>query len=86
MQLLDIPKWKWYSISMDFVWITEYSKGFNLIWVIVDRLTKLEHFILIKTSFPLQKLDEIYIGVIVKLHGIPSSIMSDRDPRFTSIF
>lgn len=52
----------------------------------MDRLTKSTHFILIKISFPLQKLAKLYIEKIVSLHGIPSSIMSDRDSRFTSRF
>lgn len=52
----------------------------------MDRLTKSAYFILIKINFLLQKLDEIYIDVIVKLHDIPSSIVSDRDMRFTSRF
>lgn len=52
----------------------------------MDRLTKSSYFIPIKISFPLQKLAEIYIAVIVKLHSILASIVSDRDPRFTSRF
>jgi len=61
-------------------------KGHDAIWVIVDRLTKSAHFIPINISFPVSQLAEIYICEIVKLHGIPSSIVSDRDPRFTSRF
>lgn len=72
---------------MDFVTgLSNTLRGFDLIWVIVDRMTKSAHFIPIKISFSLQKLDEIYILVIVKLHGFPSSIVSDRDLRFTSRF
>ena len=52
----------------------------------MDRLTKSAHFIPINMSFPLTKLAEIYIRIIVKLHGVPSSIVSDRDPRFMSEF
>ena len=61
-------------------------RGFDAIWVVVDQLTKSAHFIPINISFPLSKLAEIYIRIIVKLHGVPSSIVSDRDPRFTSEF
>lgn len=87
LQLLNIQEWKWDIISMDFVTgLPSTLKGSDAIWVIVDRLAKSPHFILIKISFPLQRLTEIYIEVIVKLHDIPSSIVSDRDPRFTSIF
>ena len=72
---------------MDFVTgLPNTPRGHDAIWVVVDRLTKSAHFILINISFPLQKLAEIYIRVIVKLHGVPLSIVSDRDPRFTSRF
>ena len=60
------------------------AKGNDSIWVIVDRLTKLAHFLLMKINHPMQKLVDMYIKEIVRLHGIPSSIVSDRDPRFTS--
>lgn len=53
----------------------------DTIWVIVDRLTKSTHFTLINISFSLHKLVDIYIRVIVKLHEVPLSIVSDRDPR-----
>ena len=61
-------------------------KGNGAIWVIVDRLTKTAHFIPINITFPVSQLAEIYIRDIVKLHGVPLSIVSDRDPRFTSRF
>ena len=62
------------------------AKGNDVIWVIMDMLTKSAYFIPIKISFSLQKLAEIYINLIVKLHDIPYSIVFDIDPRFTSIF
>ncbi|KAI5435711.1 hypothetical protein KIW84_022223 [Lathyrus oleraceus] len=87
MQPLAIPEWKWDSISMDFVsGLPRTIKNFEAIWVIVDRLTKSAHFILIRMDYPLERLAELYIEEIVSLHGIPSSIVSDRDPRFTSKF
>ena len=58
----------------------------NVNWVIVDLLTKTAHFILIRIDFPLPKLNKLYIREVVKLHGVPSSIVLDRDPRFTSQF
>src|SRR3954471_24080324 len=61
-------------------------RGHDSIWVIVDRLTKSAHFIPINITYPVSKLAEIYVRVIVKLHGIPLSIISDRDSRFTSDF
>ena len=87
MQPLAIPEWKWDSISMDFVsGLPRTNKNFEAIWVIVDRLTKSAHFIPIRMDYPLERLAELYIEKIVRLHGIPSSIVSDRDPRFTSKF
>jgi len=84
---LDVPEWKWDSISMDFVTsLLNTPRGYDAIWVIVDRLTKSAHFISINISFPVSQLAEIYIREIVKLHGVPSSIVSDRDPRFTFRF
>ena len=60
--------------------------GFDSIWVIVDRLTMSTHFIPIKTGMSVARLVEIYIEQVVRLHGIPSSIVLDRHPRFTSMF
>ena len=76
MQPLEIPEWKWDGITMDFVTgLPNTARGFDAIWVVVDRLTKSAHFIPINISFPLSKLAEIYIRIIVKLHGVPSSIV-----------
>lgn len=58
----------------------------DLVWVIVDRLTKSAHFIPIRTDFSLQKLAKLYVAEIVRLHGVPVSIISDRDPIFTFRF
>ena len=72
---------------MDFVsGLPKTAKGNDSIWVIVDRLTKSAHFLPMRINHSMQKLAEMYIEEIVKLHGIPSSIVSDRDPRFTSRF
>ncbi|KAA3462060.1 DNA/RNA polymerases superfamily protein [Gossypium australe] len=75
-----IPEWKWNGVTMDFI------SGKDVIWVIVDRLTKSAHFIPVKTDYSLEKLAELNVSEIVKLHGVPLSIISDRDLRFTSIF
>ncbi|XP_052483008.1 uncharacterized protein LOC128036156 [Gossypium raimondii] len=56
------------------------------VWVIVDRLTKSTHLILVRMDYSLQKLAKLYISEIVRLHGVPFSVISDRDPRFTSQF
>lgn len=87
LQPLEIPEWKWDSISMDFVvGLPRTPKGLDSIWVIVDRLTKSAHFIPINIRYSLERLTSLYVSEIVRLHGVPSSIVSDRDPRFTSRF
>ncbi|XP_073031193.1 uncharacterized protein [Primulina eburnea] len=87
LQSLPIPQWKWEHITMDFVvGLPKTQKGFNSIWVIVDRLTKSSHFLPVKTTYSMNQYAEVYIQEIVRLHGIPVSIVSDRDPRFTSEF
>ncbi|GAU45290.1 hypothetical protein TSUD_327480 [Trifolium subterraneum] len=87
LQPLFIPEWKWDSIAMDFVGgLPKTAKGNGVIWVVVDRLTKSAHFIAIKIGTLVPKLAEIYVEQIIRLHGIPSSIVSDRDPKFTYRF
>ncbi|XP_040951609.1 uncharacterized protein [Gossypium hirsutum] len=84
---IDENKWKWEHVTMDFVsGLPVTPKKKDSIWVIVDRLTKSAHFIPVRTDFPLEKLAELYISEIVRLHGVPTSIISDQDPRFTSRF
>ena len=87
MQPLPIPNWKWDQIAMDFVTgLPVVRRGYDSIWVIVDRLTKSAHFLPVRTQYNVEKLAEIYIKEIFRLHGIPQSIVSDRDPKFTSRF
>lgn len=87
LQPLSIPEWKWEGISMDFVsGLPRTITGHDAIWVIVDRLTKSAHFIAVNMTFPLEKLARIYVKEIVRLHGVPANIVSDRDPRFVSKF
>ncbi|WRX18518.1 Integrase [Theobroma cacao] len=62
------------------------QSGKDAIWVIVDRLTKSAHFLVIHSTYSIKKLAKLYIDEIVRLHGVPVSIVSDRDPRFTSRF
>ena len=87
LQQLDIPIWKWENITMDFV--TGLPRTFrknDVIWVVVDRLTKSAHFLPIRETTPVHELAEIFQRDIVRLHGMPVSIVSDRDTRFTSHF
>ena len=87
LQPLPIPKWKWERITMDFVFkLPPRVQRHDGIWVVVDRLTKSTHFIPIREKFSPQKLAELFMNHIVSLHGVPVSIISDRDPRFTSRF
>ena len=87
LQPLSIPEWKWESIGMDFVvGLPKTQKGMDSVWVIVDRLTKSAHFLAVRTSFSMDQLARLYLKEIVRLHGVPVSIVSDRDPRFTSRF
>ena len=87
LQALPILEWKWEHITMDFVvGLPRTQQGHDAIWVIVDRLTKSAHFLPVKVSYSLDKLAEVYIREVVRLHGVPFSIVSDRDPRFTSRF
>ena len=87
LQPIRIPKWKWDRITMDFmVGLPLTGRKHDSVWVVVDRLTKSAHFLPVRTNYSLDKLAELYINEIVRLHGIPVSIISDRDPRFTSRF
>jgi hypothetical protein len=84
LQPLEIPTWKWDDISMDFiVGLPRTQKGNDSIWVIVDRLTKVAHFLLVKANYSVSRLAELYVDNILKLHGAPKSIVSDRGPQFT---
>jgi hypothetical protein len=84
---LKIPKWKWEEIGMDFiVGLSRTPAGYDSIWVIVDRLTKVAHFILVRTNYTGAKLAELYMTRIVCLHGVPKKIVSDRGSQFTSWF
>ena len=72
---------------MDFVvGLPRSPRGCDAIWVVVDRLTKSAHFLPVKTTYSLMKHATLYIAEIVQLHGVPLSIVSDRDPRFVSKF
>ncbi|KAG8474771.1 hypothetical protein CXB51_031471 [Gossypium anomalum] len=86
-QPIMIPEWKWDRVTMDFVSGLPLSPSKkDAIWVIVDRLTKSAHFISVQMDYSLAKLADLYISEVVRLHSVPISIVSDRDPRFTSRF
>ena len=84
---LSIPEWKWDHIAVDFITgLPRTSRGNDVIWVIVDCLTKSSHFLPIKKTFSLNRLAKLYIEEVVRLHGNPTSIVLDPDLRFTSQF
>jgi hypothetical protein len=87
LQPLPIPVWKWDEVSMDFiVGLPRTTNGHDSIWVIVYRLTKVAHFISVRTTYGGDKLAKLYINCIVRLHGVPKRIVSDRGTQFTSRF
>jgi hypothetical protein len=72
---------------MDFiVGLPKTTKGYDSIWVIVDRLTKIAHFLPVKAYHPVAVYAQIYVACILSLHGIPNTIVSDRGPQFVAKF
>jgi hypothetical protein len=87
LQPLPISVWKWDEIGVDFVvGLPKTQKGNDYIWVIVDRLTKVAHYLPLCTNYGGERLAQLYVDNIVKLHGVPSRIVSDRGTQFTSRF
>ncbi|GJU66870.1 reverse transcriptase domain-containing protein [Tanacetum coccineum] len=87
LQQPEIPVWKWEGIAMDFVTkLPRTSSGHDTIWVIMDRLTKSAHFLPMCEDYKMDRLARLYLNEIVARHGVPISIISDRDSRFTSRF
>ncbi|GJU20322.1 putative reverse transcriptase domain-containing protein [Tanacetum coccineum] len=82
-----IPEWKWENITMDFVTkLPKTASGQDMIWVIVDRLTKSAHFLPAKENDSMERLTRQYLKEVVSRHRVPVSIISDRDGRFVSQF
>ena len=85
LQPLEIPMWKWEDLTCDFVvGLPKSKKNYDAVWVVVDRLTKAAHFIPVRMNMSMEQLVKLYMDNIVRLHGTPVTIVSDRDPRFTS--
>ncbi|GJV83597.1 putative reverse transcriptase domain-containing protein [Tanacetum coccineum] len=79
----EIPQWKWDNITMDFIMkLPKSSQGYDTIWVIVDRLTKFAIFVPMRETDPMEKLVRMYLKEVVTRHGIPVSIICDRDPSY----
>ena len=87
LQSLDIPNRNWEQVSMDFITQLPITKSKNdSIVVFVDRLSKMTHFVALKTTVTAPEFAQIFFDNVVKLHGIPNVIVSDRDSKFTSKF
>ncbi|KAL4016714.1 hypothetical protein IC575_024371 [Cucumis melo] len=81
LQPLSIPEWKWENVSMDFITgLPRTLRGFTVIWVVVDRLTKSAHFVPGKSTYTASKWAQLYMSEIVRLHGVPVSIVSIEMP------
>ena len=87
LQPLPLPGWKWEEISMDFITgLPMTQQGHDFIWVIVDRLTKSAHFVPMNTRYLVGKYAELYVSQIMRLHGVPRTIISDQGPPFIAHF
>jgi hypothetical protein len=86
LQPLEIPEGAQECINMDFITGLPKSEGKELILVIVDRFTKYAHFIIMSHPFKAIDVAQLFLDHIYKLHGLPNSIVTDRDIVFTSIF
>ena len=84
---MPIPEWKWERTAIDFVvGLPKTLRKFDSIWVVVDRLTKSAYFILVRIDYNAEQLAKVYVKEIVRLHGVPICIISDRGTQFTSKF
>ena len=87
LQPLELVEWKCEHVTMYFVThLPRTPQRHDAIWVIVDQLTKSAHFLAVRMTFTLERFCRLYVREIVRLHGEPVSIVSDRDPRFTTHF
>jgi transposase InsO family protein len=83
---LSVPEEQWQDISMDFVVGLPECEGFDGIWVVVDRLSKMRHFIPCQIIIHAVGLPKQFLQEVVRLHGLPKTIVSDRGPQFASTF
>jgi hypothetical protein len=87
LQPLPIPDWKWDKIGMDFITgLPKTGSGYDSIWVVVDYLTKVAHFIPVKTTYTSAKLAKIYMNKIVCLHGVPKGFFLTEALSLLHIF
>ncbi len=86
LQPLPIPSRPWGSIAMDFIMDLPTVKAKNSILVVVDQLTKIAHFSPCSKSITTEEIAQLILDGIVRLHGLPEEIVSDRGPQFASKF
>ena len=86
LQPLEIFTTPWTDVSLDFVEGLPKSQGYEVILVVVDRLTKYSHFVPISHPYSAAKVAFLYMHYIFKLHGMPASIVNERDATFTLLF
>lgn len=87
LQPLPIPEWKWEVVTINFITkLPRSSRQHESIMVVVEKLTKDEHFVLVKSTHKAANIAKIYMKEIARLYGIPKAIVLDRDSRFTSNF
>lgn len=87
LQPLTIPEWKWEMITLDFItYLPQTKKDHDLIMVVFDNLSKMTHFLLVKSTYKIVKIIDIFMTKIFRLHGIPKVVSSYRDVKFTSTF
>lgn len=83
---LPVPERSWKDISVDFITHLPASRGYDAIMVVVDRLTKMRHFIACKGTCDAEEATRLFVKYVWKLHGLPTTIVSDRGPQFVSEF
>ena len=84
---MKVAEWKWEHVRMDFVTHFPWTlRGHDAVWAMVDRLIKLAHFLAMWMTFTFEEFCRLYVREIVWLHGVPVSIVSNRDPKFTTHF
>jgi hypothetical protein len=86
LQPLPIPLGAWQDLSLDFIEGLPKSEGYSCILVVVDRYSKYAHFFSLKHPYTATQLAQLFLDNVVKLHGVPKSLISDRDKIFTSSF
>eukprot|EP00253_Pinus_taeda_P016910 PITA_16910 len=87
LQPLPIPEWKWEIISMDFITgLPKTKRNNDSIMVVVDKLSKAAHFIPVQSTYRVVQIAHIFMQNVFRLHGLPKTIISNRDVKFTSAF